>query len=143
MVIAFQRHRGKPRAWRARPSLLLVGAMTFAAAVYVIPMLTLTSWAFRDAKTGFTLAQAFKLVHEPAYITAFVTTFRTAAITTLTCALLGYPLAYLMATAGHRARLVLAAAVMIPFWTMDAARRLALEIPLLYRGPGEGLLKVF
>ena len=106
MTIALQRHSGKPRAWRARPSLLLVGAMTFAAAVYVIPMLTLTSWAFRDPKTGFTLAQAIKLVHEPAYITAFVTTFRTAAITTLTCALLGYPLAYLMATAGSRARLV-------------------------------------
>jgi putative spermidine/putrescine transport system permease protein len=134
MVVALQRDRGAPRAWRARPSLLLAGAMIFAAAVYVIPMLTLTSWAFRDPKTGFTLAQAIKLAQEPAYVTAFITTFRTAAITTLTCALLGYPLAYLMATAGNRARLILVAAVMIPFWTSVLARSLAWVILLGKRG---------
>src|SRR5262245_3498729 len=134
MALGLQRDRGKPRAWRARPSLLLVGAMTFAAAVYVMPMLTLTSWAFRDPKTGFTLAQASKLLQEPAYTTAFITTLRTAAITTLACALLGYPLAYLMATTGNRARLVLAAAVMIPFWTSVLARSLAWVILLGKRG---------
>ena len=60
--------------------------------------------------------------------------FRTAAITTLACALLGYPLAYLMATTSARARLVLGAAVMIPFWTSVLARSLAWVILLGRRG---------
>src|SRR5262245_9051719 len=141
MALALQRDRGKPRVWRARPGLLLVAAMTFAAAVYVMPMLTLTSWAFRDPKTGFTLAQAIKLLQEPAYVTAFLTTFRTAALTTLVCALLGYPLAYLMATTRNRARLVLAAALMVRFATSVLARSLAWVVLPAQRGlVNEGLL---
>ena len=133
MAIA-QPNRSGSRAWRARPGLLVAGALAFSAAVYLVPLLTLASWAFRDPKSGFTLAQAVKLVHETAYTTAFITTFRTAAITTLACALLGYPLAYLMATTSARARLVLGAAVMIPFWTSVLARSLAWVILLGRRG---------
>jgi ABC-type spermidine/putrescine transport system permease subunit I len=113
---------------------LIAGALAFSAAVYFVPMLTVVGWAFRDPKTGFSLAQVVKLVHETAYTTAFVTTFRTAAITTLACAVLGYPLAYLMATTNARARLLLAAAVMIPFWTSVLARSLAWVILLGKKG---------
>ncbi len=122
------------RAWQARPGLLIVGALAFSAAVYVVPMLTMASWAFRDPKGAFSFAQAIKLAHEGAYATAFVTTFHTAAITTLVCAILGYPLAYLMATTSPRARLVLVAAVMIPFWTSVLARSLAWVILLGKKG---------
>ena len=90
------------RPWRARPGLMIFGAIGFLAVVYLLPMLTLAGWAFRDPKGGFTLAQAVKLATEETYHTAFVTTFRTASITTVVCALLGYPLAYLMATAKPR-----------------------------------------
>lgn len=134
MVVAFHPDCSKSRVWRARPGLLVAGALIFSAAVYLVPMFTLASWAFRDAKAGFTLAQAIKLVHEPAYIASFITTFRTAGITTLACALLGYPLAYLMATTRPRARLILAAAVMIPFWTSVLARSLAWVILLGKKG---------
>jgi putative spermidine/putrescine transport system permease protein len=122
------------RPWRARPGLMLFGAIGFLAIVYLLPMLTLVGWAFREPKGGFTLAQAVKLATEEAYHTAFVTTFRTASITTLVCALLGYPLAYLMATAKPRARALLVAAVMIPFWTSVLARSLAWIILLGKRG---------
>jgi putative spermidine/putrescine transport system permease protein len=122
------------RPWRARPGLMIFGAIGFLAVVYLLPMLTLAGWAFRDPKGGFTLAQAVKLATEDAYHTAFVTTFRTALITTLVCALLGYPLAYLMATAKPRARALLVAAVMIPFWTSVLARSLAWVILLGKRG---------
>ncbi len=122
------------RPWRARPGLMLIGALAFLAAIYLAPMLTLIGWAFRDRSGGVTLAQAVKLATEPSYHTAFVTTFRTAAITTVVCALLGYPLAYVMATAGARARSLLLTAVMIPFWTSVLARTLAWIILLGRRG---------
>jgi ABC-type spermidine/putrescine transport system permease subunit I len=113
---------------------MVLGAVAFLGAVYLLPMLTLIGWAFRDPKGGITFAQAARLLSESAYHTAFVTTFRTAAITTLVCALLGYPLAYLMATASPRARTLLMAGVMIPFWTSVLARSLAWIILLGKRG---------
>jgi ABC-type spermidine/putrescine transport system permease subunit I len=109
-------------------------ALGFSAVVYLLPMLTLAGWAFSDPKGGFTLAQLVKLAGEDVYHTAFLTTFRTAAITTIACALLGYPLAYLMATTTPRARAILTAAVMIPFWTSVLARSLAWIILLGKRG---------
>jgi ABC-type spermidine/putrescine transport system permease subunit I len=122
------------RPWQARPGLMIWGAIAFLAAVYLLPMLTLAGWAFRDPKGGLTLAQLIKLFGEDAYHTAFVTTFRTAVITTVACALMGYPLAYLMATTSPRARTLLTAAVMIPFWTSVLARSLAWVILLGKRG---------
>jgi ABC-type spermidine/putrescine transport system permease subunit I len=97
-------------------------------------MLTLGVWAFRDRTGAFTLAHLLRLVGDDVYHDAFLITFRTAGITTLTCVVLGYPLAYLMATAGPRARVLLFTAVMIPFWTSVLARSLAWVILLGRRG---------
>ena len=36
------------RAWRARPGLMVIGALVFCAFVYLGPMLSLLGWAFRD-----------------------------------------------------------------------------------------------
>jgi len=113
---------------------MIFGAAAFLAAVYLLPMMTLLGWAFGDPKGGFTLAQAVKLATEEAYHTAFVTTFRMASIATLVCALLGYPVAYLMATTTPRARILLIAGVMIPLWTSVLARSLAWIILLGKRG---------
>src|SRR5262245_9069100 len=113
---------------------MILGAVAFLGAVYLLPMVTLIGWAFRDPKGGFTFAQAMRLLSEGAYHTAFITTFRTAITTTLVCALIGYPLAYLMATASPRARTLLMAGVMIPFWTSVLARSLAWIILLGRRG---------
>jgi ABC-type spermidine/putrescine transport system permease subunit I len=121
-------------AWRARPRLMLTGALCFYALVYCLPMLVLLGWAFRDAKSSWTLANLVRLLSDDTYAIVFVTTFRTAAVTTLVCALIGYPYAYLMATAGPRARTLLLAAVMIPFWTSVLARSLAWVILLGRRG---------
>ncbi len=121
------------RAWRARPEALALGAVLFGLVVYLIPMATLAMWAFRD-RAGFTLSHVTRLIGDETYHYAFVTTFRTATITTLVCIALGYPLAYLMATTGPRARALLATAVMVPFWTSVLARSLAWVILLGRRG---------
>jgi len=113
---------------------MILGAVVFLGALYLLPMATLAGWAFRDPNGGFTVAQARRLLAEGAYHTAFVTTFRTAILTTLVCALVGYPLAYLMATTSSRARALLLAGIMIPFWTSVLARSLAWIILLGKRG---------
>ena len=122
------------RPWRARPELLALAAIVFCIAVYALPMASLGAWAFRDRAGGWTLASFVRLLGDDAYHYAFLTTFRTASITTLACLLLGYPLAYAMATAGPRLRALLATAVMIPFWTSILARSLAWVILLGRRG---------
>jgi putative spermidine/putrescine transport system permease protein len=125
---------GDRKPWRARPGLMILGAVLFLGALYLLPMLILTGWAFRGPNGGFTFAQARRLLSEGAYHTAFITTFRTAIITMLVCALIGYPLAYLMATTSPRARTLLMAGIMIPFWTSVLARSLAWIILLGKRG---------
>jgi putative spermidine/putrescine transport system permease protein len=122
------------RPWRARPEVFALGALLFCIAVYLIPILLLGVWAFRDRAGSFTLAHLFRLAGDEAYHHSFFITFRTATVTTLVCVLLGYPLAYLMATAGPRARALLFTAVMIPFWTSVLARSLAWVILLGRRG---------
>lgn len=104
---------------------MVTGALAFSAAVYLLPLLVLVGWAFHDPKGGVTFAQVLKLLRQSEYHTAILTTFRIAGVTTLVSALLGYPLAYLMATTGARARAVLLTAVLIPFWTSVLARSLA------------------
>lgn len=132
-VLGSHRHE-KSRAWRPRPGLMVAGALVFCAVVYVVPFATLIGWAFRDPKGGWSLLQITRLVGDEDYHAAFGTTFRIAATTTLVCTLIGYPYAYLMATTSRRWALLLAAAVMIPFWTSVLARSLAWMILLGRRG---------
>ena len=123
------------RAWRARPGLMIAGALAFCAIVYLLPMLSLFGWAFQGpAGSGASLAQLSRLIGDDTYHYAFFTTFKIAAITTLICALIGYPYAYLMATTGPRLAMLLTAAVMIPFWTSVLARSLAWMILLGRKG---------
>jgi putative spermidine/putrescine transport system permease protein len=122
------------RAWRARPGLMVVGALIFCAIVYLGPMLSLIGWAFRDPQTGWSLTQLWRVVGDDAYQLAFLTTFRISATTTLVCIVIGYPYAYLMATSSPQLAALLVAAVMIPFWTSVLARSLAWMILLGRKG---------
>ena len=45
-----------------------------------------------------------------------LTTFETSAVVTAGCLLLGYPVAYLLATSGPRARTVMLVLVLLPYW---------------------------
>lgn len=51
------------------------------------------------------------------YLSAFLNSLWIAAICTLICLLIGYPMAYAIATATERARLVLLMLIILPFWT--------------------------
>lgn len=56
------------------------------------------------------------------YLQIFLKSLWVALLVTLVCLLLGYPLAYIMARAGERIKLILIMLVMLPFWTNSLIR---------------------
>lgn len=62
---------------------------------------------------------------DPLYLRIFARSFRIAAITTVVCFLLGYPMAYWIATRPPRWRNTLLLLLMIPFWTNFLVRTYA------------------
>jgi putative spermidine/putrescine transport system permease protein len=75
-----------------------------------------------------------------AYVAVLLRTLKVAAITTLLCLAIGYPLATLMVSAGRRFALILFGAVMLPFWTSLLAKTSAWIVLLQEEGPINKLL---
>lgn len=57
------------------------------------------------------------LFQDPSYVLAYGRSLLTAAITTILCLIIGYPMAYRIARASPRARPLLLMLVIMPFWT--------------------------
>ena len=57
------------------------------------------------------------LFTDPLYVRSFLYSLRVAAISTLFCLLIGYPMAYAIARSGATARNVLLMMIVLPFWT--------------------------
>jgi putative spermidine/putrescine transport system permease protein len=100
---------------RAAPILLLLPAMVLLAVFFVYPVVELVASSFGDPAAR--LANYTRIVERPVYAEVLERTFMTGAITVLLCALIGYPVAYRLVTARPRARLILLALILVPFWT--------------------------
>jgi putrescine transport system permease protein len=57
------------------------------------------------------------LLHEPLYVSAWLYSIKVAAISTLLCLLVAYPMAYAIARSSPASRNVLLMLVILPFWT--------------------------
>jgi ABC-type spermidine/putrescine transport system permease subunit I len=103
--------------------LLLGPAVLFLLAGYAVPVtnVLLLSVGY-PALTG---AHLLRFFQEPVYLDVLRTTFAMSALITGICAVLGYPAAYLIASAGARARPWLVVAVMLPFTTSMLVRTYA------------------
>jgi putative spermidine/putrescine transport system permease protein len=101
-----------------RPSralaLLALPAALFLAALFFYPLVTLIAYSFSGSDP---LANYRKLLATPVYLQVLQRTFTMSVATTLLCALIGYPLAWRIATASRRGRAVLLAIILVPFWT--------------------------
>jgi spermidine/putrescine transport system permease protein len=64
------------------------------------------------------------------YLRIFWNSFKLATLTATSCLLLGYPMAYVMATSGARIRSLLLVLVVIPFWTNFVVRAYATKVLL-------------
>ena len=81
---------------------------------------------------------------EPAqavFVDILMRTFKISAVVALLCALLGYPLAYLLATQPERRANLLLILVLLPFWTSALVRTTAWVVLLQSEGVVNGLLQ--
>lgn len=103
--------------------LLAAPALLFLLALFVYPLLGIVGRSF--FKDGYTLAFYRQALGEPVYLTVIALTFRTAALTTLVCLALGYPLAYVLVSLPPRVSRLLLVIVVLPFFTSVIVRTYA------------------
>ncbi|RME05442.1 MAG: ABC transporter permease [Anaerolineae bacterium] len=105
------------RAW-----LLLLPAALWLFIFFIAPLFIVLAYSFLERGTYggvewvFTL-ENFQRTFDPLYFNTFLRSFYIAAVTTVITLLLGYPLAYYIATRPPERRGTLVLALMIPFWT--------------------------
>jgi spermidine/putrescine transport system permease protein len=125
---------------RQRGVLLLLPSLLLLAALYYLPQLLMlgVSLGRRTAHGGvgppLSLASYARAL-EPLYLGILARSVALAAVTTLVCLLLGYPVAYWLARrAPPRWRGLLVALVILPFWTSFLVRMYAWVVLLRSEG---------
>ncbi len=97
---------------------VLVLKISFADLKFGVPPYTsLTEWKDEAISLTLHLRGYLLLLSDSLYVSTYINSLRMAAITTLVCILIGYPMAYYIARAPERIRHVLLLAVILPFWT--------------------------
>ena len=97
---------------------LLVLKISFADLKFGIPPYTALT-QYEDEAIGLMLhLRGYLLLFtDSLYLSTYVSSIKMAAITTLCCMLIGYPMAYYIARSSEGVRHVLLLAVILPFWT--------------------------
>ncbi|MBQ9339034.1 MAG: ABC transporter permease [Paludibacteraceae bacterium] len=126
---------GSRRTW-AWPYVL------FLILFVVLPLLLIVYYAFTDHSGSFTIMNFVKFFHTSEAINTLVYSLAIAMITTIVCLLLGYPAAYIMATAEFKTPAVMAMLFILPMWINFLLRTLAtVELFNMFGLPlGEGAL---
>src|SRR5690554_3893086 len=89
-----------PAAWLVLPLLILV------LIGFDLPLLGVVWKSLFDGRGAFSLDAYYTIVDAPVYARVMGNTFRIAVISTLCCALLGYPLAYWLRGLSRRWQMV-------------------------------------
>ena len=110
------------------PYLILVGAMI------IIPIGWLFFLSFIGRDGSFSFENYERMLNSRAYFRIFMTTFKISMLTTLFCALLGYPLAYFMSQISRKWASICMIGVLIPFWTSLLVRTYAWLVLLQKKG---------
>ena len=105
--------------------LILLPAVVVLLALFAYPLLGLVDRSVYRRGTGYTLEFYGQIWRVPVYLQVIGRTFRTAGFVTLACLLLGYPLAYLLATLRPRVARLLLIVVVLPFFTSIIVRTYA------------------
>jgi ABC-type spermidine/putrescine transport system permease subunit I len=99
---------------------LLGPPLVFLFVVFVIPLLRAT-WG-SVFTPDFTLAYYARICNVPVYGRVFLITLEISVMTTLMCAVLGYPTAYFLASCRARVRQLLLLCVIVPFFVSVLVR---------------------
>ncbi|MCZ7662677.1 MAG: ABC transporter permease [Thermoleophilia bacterium] len=113
------RLRGHPFA---AANLLLLPTMAWLVLFLMLPLLVILVYSFGsrgtygDVVLGFSFANYVK-AFSPLWLPTILRSFGFAALATILCLAMGYPLAYFIALHGGRKKSVYLILVMLPFWT--------------------------
>lgn len=126
---------GSRRTW-AWPYVL------FLVLFVVLPMILIFVYAFTDASGSFTIKNFVQFFETSEAVNIFIYSIAIAMLTTLICLLLGYPAAYIMASAEMKTPAVMAMLFILPMWINFLMRTLAtVELFDIFGIPlGEGAL---
>ena len=108
--------------------------LIFVAALIIIPVGWLFYLSFIGRDGGFSFENYERMTKSRAYIRIFITTFKISILTTLICAVIGYPLAYFMSQLSRRWASICMIGVLIPFWTSLLVRTYAWLVLLQKKG---------
>lgn len=109
---------------------LIFPSLFWLVAFFALPLLIVFVYSFLKRGPYGQIVWEFNLGNyarffDPLYLKIFLRSFKIAGITTLVCFLLGYPMAYWIATRSARWRNTLLLLLMIPFWTNFLVRTYA------------------
>ncbi len=126
----------KSQAVREQRMLLSLASPAAIAiiAVIIIPVGWLFYLSFVGGDGQFTLEHYQKMIKYKSYFRVFVTTFQVSILTTLICIVLGYPLAYFLASLPPRLAGIFMLTVLLPFWTSLLVRTYAWLVLLQKKG---------
>ncbi len=119
---------------------LLAPALLFLCAFFVAPVLGFIAQGFTGPDGQATLEQAARLFTAGAYLRVLGNSFVIALWTTLATLVIGYPVAYVLATLDRRQRGYWALFVLLPFWSSFLVRCFAWIVLLGRNGPLNDLL---
>jgi spermidine/putrescine transport system permease protein len=128
------------RIHSTRPPLLVVPALGWFLVFFLAPLsiVILYSVATKGTYGGviFDLTPANYLrATDWIYLRIFWNSVKLATLTAVSCLIIGFPMAYVMATSAPWARSLLLILVVVPFWTNFVVRAYALKILLGENGP--------
>jgi putative spermidine/putrescine transport system permease protein len=116
--------RAAAKAPRDRTLLLILPAMAMLVLMFLVPMALFFVRTFMEFEgtTAQFLAQARELLLSQAYLTALATTNWIALVVTVTVLLIGYPIAYWLATAKGPQVGIVVLAIVLPYFTSIIVR---------------------
>lgn len=114
----------------------------FLVLFVLLPLLLIFVYAFTDPDGHFTLKNFVTFATKSEAVNTFIYSIAVALITTIICLLLGYPAAYIMATAELKTPAVMAMLFILPMWINFLLRTIAtVELFNMFGIPlGEGAL---
>jgi putative spermidine/putrescine transport system permease protein len=130
--------------WRPDPLFLALPGGLLLIGLLLLPCARLLGLGLEDARTGaFSLAAFNRAFGVAVYVRVLSTTFWIAVQTTALCLLLGYPLAYWLATRPARWRARLTLLVLFPFWTSALVKSFIWIVLLGQSGPVAHVFELF